>query len=148
MTPRLGGESEARRLPEIGFSMIYGRCGFSERLEPCWTAMTEDDWAIFYRIFGKQLVRSVAVATKTGRPESPAALSGGVRPLELTIWKRFWRLMAEPAKSLRPFSSRSSQLQLSESAHLVQMFEGARQAVELGRGGKRGARRSGARPFA
>ena len=119
------------------------------------TAMTEDDWAIVLQVF--RAVRSrrgdkgrddrkflEALHYFTVHNITWRALSAEFGHWN-SIWKRFWRLSR--AGIFEAFFDALAAL--SESAHLVQMFElhgGAR--PRLGRGGKGGARRSGARPFA
>ena len=115
------------------------------------TAMTEDDWAIVLQVF--RAVRS-AVATKDGT----TGVSGGAalftvhnmtwRALsaEFGHWNHLKRFGGQPSRHLSGLFDALAAL--SESAHLVQMFDSTGRAPSLGRGGKGGARRSGARPFA
>ena len=119
------------------------------------TAMTEDDWAIVLQVF--RAVRSrrgdkgrddrkflEALHYFTVHNITWRALSAEFGHWN-SIWKRFWRLSR--AGIFEAFFDALAAL--SESAHLVQMFELHGSArPRLGRGGKGGARRSGARPFA
>ena len=119
------------------------------------TAMTEDDWAIVLQVF--RAVRSrrgdkgrddrkflEALHYFTVHNITWRALSAEFGHWN-SIWKRFWRLSR--AGIFEAFFDALAAL--SESAHLVQMFDStvARAHVSAA-GGKGGARRSGARPFA
>ena len=119
------------------------------------TAMTEDDWAIVLQVF--RAVRSrrgdkgrddrkflEALHYFTVHNITWRALSAEFGHWN-SIWKRFWRLSR--AGIFEAFFDALAAL--SESAHLVQMFDStvARAHVSAA-GAKGGARRSGARPFA
>ena len=117
--------------------------------------MTEDDWAIVLQVF--RAVRSrrgdkgrddrkflEALHYFTVHNITWRALSAEFGHWN-SIWKRFWRLSR--AGIFEAFFDALAAL--SESAHLVQMFDStvARAHVSAA-GAKGGARRSGARPFA
>ena len=122
------------------------------------TAMTEDDWALCLHGLRERTRPRKPVATIhwddrkflealhyfTVHNITWRALSAEFGHWN-SIWKRFWQLSR--AGIFEAFFDALAAL--SESAHLVQMFELHGSArPRLGRGGKGGARRSGARPFA
>ena len=118
------------------------------------TQMTEEDWSIAVEVF--QAVRS-----KRGEPGrndrkflealhyfTAHNITWRALPAEFgnwnSVWKRFWRL-SQTGTFEAFFEALAS---LSETAHLVQMFDSTIVRAHVSAAGAKGARFPGARAFA